>query len=472
MEYSASSAQTQLISPPAAVPLDDERKSFRIPAWLVSLVLHVAAILVLALIPLASKLDIPFIVSGTLGTNEEPVPFEISNMDSNALVESSELLQPALNVESMVKIESTLNEVVESKMAGVLAANSNADPSLSGRSGSVKSALLAAYGGTEGTEKAVEDGLVWLVRQQRADGSWSLKGPYSGGGISENKSAATAMALLALAGAGNSHISGNYSTQVKRGLDFLIRIQDADGFFATGAPEHQQMYGQAQCTIAICELYGMTGDRTLRAAAQRAIDFAENSQSYEGGWRYQPREDSDTSVTGWFLMALMSGRMAGLSTNKKVVEGVDRFLDSVQYAGGSEYAYTPLSRPSLTMTAEALLCREYLGWQRDDVRLIRGCEELTKELIQSDSRQRYYYYWYYATQTLHHFGGDAWQQWNKAMRVELPRMQVKDGKDRGSWPPQNDEHSSSGGRLFSTCVSLYCLEVYYRHLPLYGLPSK
>jgi len=168
-------------------------------------------------------------------------------------------------------------------------------------------------------------------------------------------------------------------------------------------------------------------------------------------------------------MALMSGRMAGLSTERKTLTGVDRFLDSVQSDGGSQYSYTELSRSSFSMTAEGLLCREYLGWKHDDERLARGCELLAKQLIYSDTRERSYYYWYYATQTLHHFGGQPWQKWNDAMRTELPRLQIQDGKEKGSWPPQNDEHASSGGRLFSTCFALYCLEVYYRHLPLYGV---
>ena len=75
------------------------------------------------------------------------------------------------------------------------------------------------------------------------------------------------------------------------------------------------MYAQAQATIAICELYGMTKDSWLRPRAELAIKFAEKSQSPEGGWRYEPNFDSDTSVTGWFVMALESGRAGGLEVN-------------------------------------------------------------------------------------------------------------------------------------------------------------
>ncbi|MFN9911804.1 MAG: prenyltransferase/squalene oxidase repeat-containing protein, partial [Pirellulaceae bacterium] len=244
---------------------------------------------------------------------------------------------------------------------------------LRGRQGALKSALLAAYGGTAATEDAVKLGLAWLARQQRKDGEWSLRGTYSNGAISENQVAATAMALIAFAGAGHTHQQGDYQKTVERGVRFLVRLQDREGFFAADAPDRHQMYAQAQATIALGELYGMTGDQGLRPVVQRALDFAEQAQGQEGGWRYVPRDDSDTSVTGWFVMALMSGRMGGLSTDRRVLDRVHAFLDRVQSDNGSQYAYTSLSSnlPSYAMTAEGLLCREYLGWTKDDPRLIK-----------------------------------------------------------------------------------------------------
>jgi hypothetical protein len=53
------------------------------------------------------------------------------------------------------------------------------------------------------------------------------------------------------------------------------------------------------------------------------------------------------------------------------------------------------------------------------------------------------------------------------MREEVPRNQVKTGPERGSWNPADDRWGNHGGRLFVTCLSIYMLEVYYRHLPLY-----
>jgi hypothetical protein len=119
----------------------------------------------------------------------------------------------------------------------------------------------------------------------------------------------------------------------------------------------------------------------------------------------------------------------------------------------------------MAMTAEGLLCRQYLGWNRNDERLVKGTGVLLENPIDADSPN--VYYWYYATQVLHHMGGQSWNDWNNVMRDVIPRLQETEGKERGSWELQRDPWADGAGRLFSTCLSLYMLEVYYRHLPLY-----
>jgi hypothetical protein len=177
------------------------------------------------------------------------------------------------------------------------------------------------------------------------------------------------------------------------------------------------------------------------------------------------------SVTGWFVMALQSARMAGIEVPSHVFEKIEMFLDSVQradpngYDVGSRYAYRPTDGATLTLSAEGLLCRQYLGWPRDDPRLAAGVEYLLGNLPEWDKRN--VYYWYYATQVLHHMEGKPWRTWNEVMRKLLPERQITRGRERGSWDPRGDRWGDSGGRLYVTCLSIYTLEVYYRHLPLY-----
>jgi hypothetical protein len=63
---------------------------------------------------------------------------------------------------------------------------------------------------------------------------------------------------------------------------------------------------------------------------------------------------------------------------------------------GSTYAYMPGRESTPAMTAEAILCRMYLGWDRQDPRLTQSVKwMIDNHLPSNDDRQLYY--WYYAT---------------------------------------------------------------------------
>jgi hypothetical protein len=337
----------------------------------------------------------------------------------------------------------------------------------------------ARLGASPDTQAAVARGLEWLARNQQRDGSWSLAGPYSDG-VSfhdENQPAATAMALLAFQGDGNTHTDGKYKKNVAKAWNWLLKQQDNTGsFFQVGNYTHR-FYTHGMCSIAICELYGMTRDSRYRAPAQMAIDYCLKTQSREGGWRYNPNSESDVSVTGWIVMALQSARMAGLKVPAENLYKVEKFLDSAASPNGPGYRYqaTDLESVRASMTAEALLMREYLGWKHDDPRLVAGIDWLTSPANLIDYKHnRNVYYWYYATQAAFHMGGAPWKRWNAVMRKVMPAQQIPRGREGGSWNPrgsgdeEDDQFAGSGGRLYVTCLSIYMLEVYYRHMPLYS----
>ncbi|MBN2291882.1 MAG: squalene--hopene cyclase, partial [Pirellulales bacterium] len=133
------------------------------------------------------------------------------------------------------------------------------------------------------------------------------------------------------------------------------------------------------------------------------------------------------------------------------------------YQGG-QYAYMPGQRATYTMTAEALLCRQYLGWPCDHRGIETGVEYLLQNLPHQNKPN--IYYWYYGTQVMHHVGGKPWKRWNDKIRVMLTSMQEKQGHEAGSWDPRG-RFANQGGRLYMTSLAICTLEVYYRHLPLY-----
>jgi hypothetical protein len=464
------------------------------PPWFVSLIVHFCLMIFLGLAALGVH---------DAAMNHKPIELELANDTTSVedeiyaerlgeqLDDPSQLISrdgPATSTDFAALAPSDLPIVddplvgppmldvsPEGTIAGGLSPAPNIGLEFSGREFGTKQSLLKAYGGTTLTEKAVQDGLRWLAKQQNARGMWSLSGPYSDGAADDNNEAATAMALLAFQGAGYTPKSNNsdaFTRVVTRGWKALLRSQQSDGqFYVNIVNPNHRLYTQAICTIAICELYGMTGDAAYYDRAQKAVDYCVKIQAPEGGWRYEPGLDSDMSVTGWFAMALQSARMAGIEVPSPVFEKVEKFLDSVGrgdengYDVGSRYAYHSRQGATLPLTAEGLLCRQYLGWPRDDPRLHAGVEYISANPPAWDKRN--VYYWYYASQVLHHIEGEPWKDWNDVMRQMLPTHQEKRGRERGSWDPKGDRWGDSGGRLYVTCLSLYVLEVYYRHLPIY-----
>ena len=65
-------------------------------------------------------------------------------------------------------------------------------------------------------------------------------------------------------------------------------------------------------------------------------------------------------------------------------------------------------------------------------------------------------------------GHEMWEKWNTKMRDTLVESQEKTGHAKGSWFLRTDRWAERGGRLFYTSMATMILEVYYRHMPIYG----
>ncbi len=345
-----------------------------------------------------------------------------------------------------------------------------------GRDPRIRTEIVEEEGGSVYTEAAVAGGLRWLSRHQSNDGSWSLDrfdrtgncdGQCDGRG-EQSDIAATSLALLPFLGAGQSPNRGEYQDAIERGLRWLVTHQRSGGGLQDRGG---RMYAHGLATIVLCEALAVSRDESLRGPAQRAIDFIVRAQHVGGGWRYHPGEEGDTSVLGWQLMALQAGKNAYVEVPQTAFDRAGRFLNTVR-AGrrGGLFSYQPWQDPSPAMTAEGLLCRQYLGWTEDHAGLREGVDVLVRRFL-PDKREPNIYYWYYATQVIHHVGGEPWKKWNAAVRDALLALQEKEGHPAGSWAPQGgaigDIDTRTGGRIYMTSLALCTLEVYYRYLPLY-----
>jgi hypothetical protein len=337
--------------------------------------------------------------------------------------------------------------------------------------------LAERQGATATTEAAVKAALVWLAENQEPDGRWDGRKHGAGrelivagqnrqgAGIDAN-TGMTGLALLAFLASGHTHRDGSYQEQVRRGLEYLLRQQAPNGNLKGKATAFAAMYCHAMATFALSEAYAMTGDERLREPVRRAINYTLAAQDPSGGgFRYRPGDPGDTSQCGWQLMALKSADLAGIPMPQQTRNGLIRFLRSVS-AGqhGGLACYRPGERITRPMTAEALVCWQFLGMPGDHPANKEAGDYLLGGL--PGEGEINLYYWYYATLAMYQLQGAHWEQWNSALRATLVARQKTAGPMAGSWDPQT-VWGGYGGRVYSTAMATLCLEVYYRFLPLY-----
>jgi hypothetical protein len=461
------------------------------PSWLVSMVFHMVLMLALALLhpPPQSGSEAHELLVTTINETpaletlerpreepEEPVAIPVAA----ELTPGPARIEPqAMRVEGRSMEEAT-PAVAFDPLGGTRAssdllarAGSIAGDALSGR-GKARSQMVSRYGGTPGSELAVNSALKWLAKHRMGDGGWTFQltaapdcgGKCSGSGrLTVGRIAATGLALLPFLGAGQTHREGEYRNVVKEGLFYLTRQMKNTPLGGALNEPGGRMYSHGIAAIALCEAYAMTGDRALHVPAQQAVNFICRVQDpVGGGWRYEPFQPGDTSVVGWQVMALKSGLFGQLSVPSQVLRKASEFLDHVQAEEGALYGYTfPGDGPATT--AIGLLCRMHLGWTKDTPALKRGVQILS-QLGPSPGDM---YFDYYATQVFRHWEGDAWKRWNERMRDLLVASQYQKGHERGSWfMPEGDYGATMGGRLYCTAMATMILEVYYRHMPIYS----
>jgi len=448
------------------------------PAWMVSLILHLIIILILALIVLSDNSYLPSTITLSTFISSEPTEggdirmvnpddkLQDDLLNSNMTVKDKELrhvLQKANQDAKQLQVDpqpiAPLPDIDRIKK------NITTQPSpimsFAARDPRVRAEIVRKQGGTTITEAAVSRGIRWLASVQNNDGGWSLQNH-------------------------RRHMNKSNGSDIM-GTSLALLPMLANGDLRAGYTGQAGMYAHGQATIVLCEALALTGDQKFKDPAQRAIHFIELSQHSKGGWRYRghgdnnwAQETGDTSVFGWQMMALQSARAPelGLEVDDSTLKLADYFLDTVTVGArfnnrrntrlpkGSAYCYQRGKSATGAMTAEAILCRMYLGWKKDDPRLSKAVEWLIQDHF-PNARNPNLYYWYYGTQVMHHYGGEPWEKWNDKMRELLIRSQSTRGSFPGSWDPNQFEWGSKGGRIYSTSLAVCTLEVYYRHLPLF-----
>jgi len=484
------------------------------PWWVVSAAIHGLLLLLLWNLRIAGNADetVARIQSGAaaqeVAIEEEPLP-EIEVEPEERIEETP---MPVDEVEAQPQEDTDSDSFETSGEEGPQSGpfrgpSTNAEIGLrsgagGGRPGSGGSRNVRGGRAAGRTDHAVELGLRWLADHQDVSGGgmWDCDefmkhdpadDRCDGAGKALFDPGVSGLALLAFLGAGytdrGTARENPFAQNVREGLRYLAQIQDDEGCFGPRSSQHF-MYNHAIAALAVTEAYWMTRNPVLRKPAQAGLDFISMARNPYLAWRYHPRGgENDTSVTGWCVMALKSGKFANLSIDPDAFTGARLWIDKMTDPDFGQVGYnTPGGAParpegmqdrfpaerSQSMTSVGLLTRIFLGEDPATSDMIRKGTDLCMRALprwDPDDGSIDMYYWYYGTLAMFQVGGPAWKRWNEAMKVAILDHQHPKGSGAraGSWDPI-DPWGPDGGRIYSTACMVMCLEVYYRYAQVFG----
>jgi hypothetical protein len=213
----------------------------------------------------------------------------------------------------------------------------------------------------EEVERAIHDGVRFLQRQQRADGSWAEVGPEAGPGT-------TALVTLALITAGESP----HSPAVARAVDLLSRF---------GPDDMGSVYAVSLQTMVLAA--ARPDDQVKIAANVRWLEDAQikpgDRVPWPGSWTYSALKNQrgDGSNTQYALLGLNAAGEAGVPVKDEVWARSRGYWETCQRPDGG-WNYHPADRPQsyASMTCAGISSLIITGLKR-----FQGQESLAGEAI-------------------------------------------------------------------------------------------
>ena len=296
------------------------------------------------------------------------------------------------------------------------------------------------------TKQAVNRALRFLARKQDADGSWG-------------NTAITGFALLAFMANGHVPNQGDYGKVVSKGVQHLLTCARDDGYLVGSRGGNMYCHGMA--TLALTQVYGMTGDEDVKKVTKKAIDLIIKTQNQEGGWRYDPSPTgADISVTIMQVMALRGAKDSGLHVPDKTMADSIKYINRCRDARSGGYRYQPYSSgPGFARTAAGVcvlqLCGEY---EAEDIK--KAVEYMERA---GEDRGHYWYGHYYAAHALNQVGGEVWERYYKRMRDLL----LSPGYQRATGEWYDARREAAYGPAYQTSIAVLILSVPTHYLPIY-----
>jgi hypothetical protein len=308
-------------------------------------------------------------------------------------------------------------------------------------------------------DPAVERALEYLARVQKADGSFPDK--Y---GDSTGIPALVGMAYLSK---GHLPTEGRYADTINRCIDFVLASQKSTGVFEQGKAGNGPMYAHNISTLFLSEASGMV-DPVRQARINRALPEAlalilraqlvVKPALEQGGWRYHPgSEDSDTSCSGWALMALRSAKLNGAAVPDRAIAEAVAYLLRNQDPDTGAFGYRKPREHAHSLTGMGLLCLELCGWHGRPETL-KAAAFVRQNFRDMPSNRFPIYGNYYTAQGMFQIGGRDWSDYADMMyETYLPKQRAD-----GSW-----EGREAGSDVYGTSMMVLAFTVPWRQLPIY-----
>ncbi len=311
---------------------------------------------------------------------------------------------------------------------------------------------------TPETVSAVKKGLDFLGKVQANDGSWH--------GLADGDTYPVAMAGLAgmaFLANGSTSTRGAYADQVRRTTSFIVSKAQASGLIADGEEQGHPMYGHGFGMMFLASAYGMETRPEVRkkmeTVIKKAIQLTASGQSNLGGWTYYPGGGDEGSVTVTQMQGLRAAHNAGFTIPKGTIENAIRYLELCKTSdGGICYSYGSGNDTRLPITAAAICCLYSAGEYESP--LADSCMKYVMQQFKSSQNEfnsgHYFYLHLYASLAFYQAGDEYWDAYFPKARDNLLKQQVADG----SWPPEV-------GPVFSTSLACILLQIPYKYLPIY-----
>ena len=340
----------------------------------------------------------------------------------------------------------------------------------------------------QAVDAAVERAVNFLISQQQADGSFPT--------MEHAQPGVTSLCTLALMAHGHMPGDGLAGERLDRAAQFIMSCQKPNGLITLHGPDRPQItrdetheigvaaaYNHAIASLTLCEIYGMAhSERSpqMQQVINKALAAALTMQRWQkdmpgdkGGWRYLDdfdQNDSDLSVTGWYLMFLRSARNAGFNVPKQSIDDAVGYVRRAFDKNYGAFGYTVGTgrSPSRGTAGAGILALGHAGFhnsaeaQRTGQWLMQYSFEVYNDNLGLE-RDRYHYSLFNCCQGMYQLGSPYWEQFfPRTVRTVLAHQQAD-----GSWDAESYHRDRLFGNSYTTALVLLAVGAPNQLLPVF-----